>query len=254
MFLIVSFMLTMAIYHLIGDLNFTVDIDNVGCRIRTYFTFIGYCGFYYSFVLQAMFRLFRVVFYRRKDLQSRHFFIIAISFQWLLASVLPLANLLPGDYEYLAGQYKCWFSFENVRGLLVALLLVYTIPIVSIIIMYIRILRYVRQNNHIQQRSEGNKRDVLVLQRIVVLLMFTVAVGLPTAIILFIYIISRVVISYAYQIQEIALSISLLASPICSAFISAEIKKMISALRNKVRPHNIQMQNKTVFTMPVVQT
>ena len=104
---------------------------------------------------------------------------------------IPLINRLSYDYAYIPEEYKCWLSFETFRGLLLALLVVYSIPLLSIAFIYICIIRYVRQNTHLKQRQEANKRDVLILQRIVFLLLFIVAIVVPTVIILFIYIISR---------------------------------------------------------------
>ena len=245
-------MLIMAIYNFIGHLDSSRNFNDVWCRVRTYFIFIGYCGFYYSFLLQASFRLFRVVFYKQKFLQSRPFFFLAIALQWILSSILPMTNLLPGDYEYLLTEFNCWFSFENVRGLLLALLVVYSIPIVSILLMYVHLLRFIRRANPVKRRQEGNKRDILVLKRIVILLLFTVAVGLPTAIILFIYIISKNVISYAYEIQGFGLSVAMLASAICFALISPELKQIFCCCQTQVHP-GFQSRNQQTMTMAAIE-
>ncbi|CAF4335009.1 unnamed protein product, partial [Adineta steineri] len=82
-------------YSLYGDLNPSTSFDNAWCKIRAYLVFVGYCMFFNTFVLQAMFRLFRIAFYRRKSLQSREFFIIAFIIQWILSFILPLSSLLP---------------------------------------------------------------------------------------------------------------------------------------------------------------
>ena len=234
--------LTVNIYNLYGDSYPSSVFDDFWCPLRTYLVFVGFCAFYYSFVLQASFRLVRVVFYKRKVLQSRSVFLVGVGLQWLLAFVLPSINLLLYDYTYITEEYKCWLSFDNLRGSLLGLLFPYSLPLLFITVIYIRILRYIRQNNHLQQRQEANKRDVLVLQRIAVLLIFTVAIGLPTAIIWLIYIISRYLIPHAYDIQALCLSIAFFASAICFTLITPELKEIWSRNPQQIHPINTARQ------------
>lgn len=245
---VIAMMLIMDTYNLYGSLHPTVLFDDYWCHLRTYFIFIGYCNFYYSFALQAIFRLFRIVFYQRKNLRGRRVFHLALIIQWILCLLLPLPNYLPNDYEYLPDQYKCWFSFENSRGLLLALLFVYSIPLSIIISIYIYILRYLRRRNFVQRRQESNRRDILILKRIVILLLFTVAVGLPTAIILFIYMIGHYLIPYSYDIQSVGLSISLFASSICLFLITPELKEIIRFRQRRTHPV-VFLQNTVVGPM-----
>lgn len=235
-FFVNTMMLTVDIYNLYGDSYPSSVFDDLWCPLRTYLVFVGFCAFYYSFVLQASFRLVRVVFYKRKVLQSRAVFLVGVGLQWLLAFVLPLINLLLYDYTYIVDEYKCWLPFDNFRGSLLGLLLPYSLPLLFIAVIYIRILRYLRQNNHLQQRQEANKRDVLVLQRIVVLLIFTVAIGLPTTIIWLIYLISRYLIPHAYDIQAAALSIAFFASAICFTLITPELKELWNRNLQQIHP------------------
>ena len=250
-FFINAMMLTINIYNLYGDLHPSNMFDDFWCRLRTYFMFVGFCAFYYSFVLQASFRLVRVVFYQRKDLQSRSVLLAGVVLQWLLAFALTLINLVSYGYTYVPEEYKCWVSFDNFRGLLLGLLFTYSIPLLLIAVIYIRILRYIRQSNHLQQRQEANKRDVLVLQRVVVLLTFTVAIGLPTVIILFVYIINRYLIPHAYDIQSLGLGIAFFVSAICFTLITPELKAIWNRNPQGIRPINATRQ-KEIRPMPSI--
>jgi hypothetical protein len=150
---------------------------------------------------------------------------------------------LSRDYIYVPEEYKCWISFDNFRGLLLALLFVYNIPVLSIALIYIRILRYVRENNHLQQRREANKRDVQILRRIVVLVLGTVVIGVPTVIIVFIYIISHYLIPHAHDIQGLTLSITLFAAALCFTFITPELKEIWNRSLRQIHPITITRQN-----------
>jgi hypothetical protein len=76
-----AIMLTINIYNVYIDLYPSSNFDDLWCRLRTYFSFIGSCAFYYSFVLQAAFRLVRVVLYQRKVLQSRSVVLVGVALQ-----------------------------------------------------------------------------------------------------------------------------------------------------------------------------
>lgn len=70
-----TMMLIIYAYNFYGDLYITVSVNNNWCQLRAYITYSAYTLLYYSCLLQSMFRLFRVIFYRRKILQSSPFLI-----------------------------------------------------------------------------------------------------------------------------------------------------------------------------------
>ncbi|CAF1349806.1 unnamed protein product [Adineta steineri] len=224
-------------YSLYGDLNPSISFDNVWCKIRAYLVFVGYCMFFNTFVLQAMFRLFRIAFYRRKSLQSREFFIIAFIIQWILSFILPLSSLLPNDYEYMPLYFTCWISFQNIRGTLTPIVLIYGSSISVIFFIYVYIIRYIRRTNRIQQvRQRSNERDLLVLKRIVILILVTVSIGLPSVFIFLIYVIGHYLIPYTHHIEGISLITGLFTATICFTIISPQIKKLFRHNQQQIYP------------------
>lgn len=79
-------------YNLYGDI-YSVSVNDPSCKYRGYLVYCGYTALYYSCLLQSIFRLFLVVFYRQKRLQSSSFFIIVIIIQWILSFLLPIYNI-----------------------------------------------------------------------------------------------------------------------------------------------------------------
>lgn len=67
---------------------------------------------------------------------------------------------------------------------------IYFIPLCTTIFIYLYLIRYVRRTNQIQQKRLSNKRDMLVLKRIVMCVLVILALGVPTTIIWFVYIVS----------------------------------------------------------------
>jgi hypothetical protein len=235
-------MLLMYSYNLQGNLDSSISFGGRWCQIRTYFAHVCFVAFYYSFVLQATFRLFRIVFYKQRILQSFGVFVLAIIIQWILSFLFILLNLLLNDFKYLSSEYNCWIAFENIRGLIMVMMTIYNNPVVIIFTIYTQIIRYTRRAVHVQlRRQKSNKRDIIILKRIVILAFITVGIGLPTAIIVLIYLITKYVIPFAYHIQGLSISFGVLVGSISLVFITPQIQKVFTRNQAQVRPHEAMM-------------
>ncbi len=62
----------------VTDLNLSSWLENRWCPIRAYITYACFCAGYYSYILQAIFHLFRVVSHKKQILQSLRIFLIVI--------------------------------------------------------------------------------------------------------------------------------------------------------------------------------
>ncbi len=228
LFLFASIMLGMYLYNLYGNLDSSMSFGGRWCQIRTYLVHVCLCGLYYSFVLQAIFRLFRIVYYKHKILQSFGVFLIAITLQWILSFLCILPNLLLDDFQYLPTEYNCWIAFENIRGLLVTITITYGISTCMILSIYMYIIRYLRQSNNIQQqrRQNSNKRDLIVLKRLAIFVTVIIGLGFPTVLVVFIYVFTHYVIPLAYHIQGVSLSIGAFITSVSLVFITPQIQKI----------------------------
>lgn len=240
--LLSSMMLLMYSYNLQGNLNRSMSFGGRWCQIRTYFAHVCFCSFYYSFVLQAIFRLFRIILYRYKILQTLGVFILGILIQWILSFLFILPNLLLNDFKYLTLEFNCWIAFENIRGLIMVTFTIYNNPLSIIFTIYTQIIRYTRRASHIQQRRQkSNIRDITILKRIVILALITVGIGLPTVIIVLIYLITKHVVPFAYHIQGLSISLGVLIGSISLVFITPQVQQVFSQSPAQVRPHETMM-------------
>ncbi|CAF0942963.1 unnamed protein product [Adineta steineri] len=235
--LVSSIMLLMYSYTLRGNLDSRLSFGGQWCEIRTYLTHVCFCSLYYSFVLQAIFRLFRIIFYKYKILQSFGVFLIAIMIQWILSFLCILPNLLLNDFQYLPTEYNCWIAFENIRGLILVLITIFNNPLSIIFTIYTQIIRYTRRPTQIQQRRKNsNKRDLIILKRIVILVFIVVGIGLPTAGIVLTYMITKYVVPFAYHIQGLSISLGVLVESISLIFITPQIQDIFRWNQARVYP------------------
>jgi hypothetical protein len=233
-----SFMtLLIMIYSMYTELNPSVLFDDYYCQIRSYVNYVFISGFYYSCALQAVFRLCRVVFPKYKILQSRPVFIMVIIMQWLIASFYILAYLLSKDFEYQPDIGSCWLSFKNIRALSIAMAFVYGSPLIVMGLVYAFIIRYVRQTIQTQQRRQNaNKRDLLIVKRIIILVLIAMGIGIPTAFLLIIYIITKDLTSMAYHIQALSLTTGLVIESVALGLITPKVRKLFQVDRRRVEP------------------
>jgi hypothetical protein len=220
-------LLDIGAHRLHGHINPSISFAGRWCEARAYFAHVCFCAFYYSFALQAIFRLFRIVFYKKKILQSFGVFMIAIFLQWFLSFVFILPHIFLNDFQYQSFEYNCWISFKNIRGMLSAILIIYGGPLLIIFVTYIYILRYVRRTiTTKRKRKKSNKRDVIVLRRIVILVLILIIIGVPTLSVLVIYIITGYLTPLAYDIQAVNISIGLVTTIITLVFVTPQIRKI----------------------------
>ena len=252
--LFTNMMLTIIfVFVLYGIIEPSVLQKSSFCTIRAYLMYSAFCVFYYSFLLQAFYRLFRVVFHKYKLFQSRRFFIAAIAVQWLLSFALSLPNFLLNDYTRLPYRYRCWIAIENVRGLSIAFLVVYIIPMSMIVVINAKIIRFVRFNSNIhQRRKKSNARDAIVMKRILMILSVNIGIGIPSAVLLLIYIFTSFLPEYAYEIQDFSLSIGFCTATICFTWVTPEIRKMLKEnflqiypLESAINHRTVEAQNRT---------
>ncbi len=241
--LVCSIMLVTYSYNLRGNLDSSISFGGRWCQIRTYFAYVSFCALYYSFVLQAVFRLFRIIFYKRKILQSFGIFLIGIILQWIVSFLCILPNLLLDDFQYLPWDYNCWIAFQNIRGLIMVTVFIYNNPLTIIFTIYIQIIRYTRRSTHIREiRQHANKRDLIILKRIVILVFIIVGIGLPTVAVVLIYIITKYFIPFAYYIQGLSISFGVLVASVSLIFVTPQIQEIFKQNQAQVHPHETRME------------
>ena len=222
-------------------LNPLTPINTAWCCFSFPFGYAALCALYLSYVIQALFRLFRVVLYRNKNLQSFRLFLIAIIAQWLLSFLVALSSLLAKHIVYIPSEHNCQISLSNIPGFFALLLSIYFVPTSVILILYFYILRYIRSAIHVRQpRQNANKRDLTVLKRIVVLSLTLIILGLPTFLIAMLYWITTILVPMAYNIRDLTVVIGIVSKVIILAFLTPQIREIFQ--RDRTRVHAFQAQ------------
>ena len=183
--------------------------SDMSCRWRGYFAYLTLCGVLYSFLIQAISRLFIFLFstqYRWLTTFRVHYLLISI--QWFVAIVLPLPAIVTMDI--ISRPYAlCFVSLRRTAHVAYSYIVYYTIPAISICIMYIFIYYRVKHTTNRAQilvrTINNNKRDLTVLRNTLILLALYLVGGVPTLLFLF----TGLRILYFMGIVSIACSVAI---------------------------------------------
>jgi hypothetical protein len=240
--LISAFMLaSMATASLLGYMNIILEQhgNTKWCRWRGFFIHGFLCALYDSYILQAGYRLCRVVFYRRKRLHSFPLYSLLVPIESLFGVVSISPVLLRGDVIYLSSEYYCQTPFTNIPAISYVALRLFLLPILFISLVYVYLLRHVRQSNSLttttttmndnhRKRSKQDTRDLVVIRRLLLMLGVLVLLGLPSIIFLSIFMITGHLISITYRIGWLSVSFSLV-------FLAYMLIQLTNPLRKTVR-------------------
>jgi hypothetical protein len=237
--LISAFMLaSMVTASLIGFMGIVLEQhgNSKWCRWRGFFIHGFLCALYDSYILQAGYRLCRVVFYRHKNLQSFPLYSLLVPIESLFGVVSISPVLLRGDVIYLPSEYYCQTPFTNIPAICYIALRLFFLPILFISLVYIYLLKHVRQTNssittineNHRGRSKQDTRDLIVIKRLLLMLSVLLLLGLPSIIFLSIFMITGHLISITYRIGWLSVSFSLV-------FLAYMLIELTNPLRKTVR-------------------
>ncbi|UJR26705.1 hypothetical protein I4U23_008021 [Adineta vaga] len=216
-------------YTLYGHLYINVSFDGQWCYIKAYLFYVSGCGFFYSYLLQAIYRLCRIVLYRKPALQSFRLYVYGIIFQWILSFIQVIPVFLLQTFEYLPHDYHCQIAIHNIRGLLIGLSLVHTIPISLTTISYVYTMIYIRKVSAkvktIRQLA-NDRRDFLILKRIFIVLTILIASGMPAFGIGLYVQFSGHLPFWSTQFQWFSATFSMLIVSVILIFISPNLRKI----------------------------
>jgi len=217
-----------------GVLNPSISFDGVFCQVRTYFLYVFVSNIIYSFVVQAFFQLFRIIFYQKRAFPTLQVFIIAIIIQWIFVCLTDLVFFPSNDFVYVSSEYRCLVAFDNVRGSLTVFLLTYIIPTNLLFIIYYFIIRHVRKiNRAMQNREFARKRDIIVLKRIMILFIVFQLFFMPLGVLWIIYIITGNFVSSIYQLQTLTVAVTQFFMTILITFETPQIREKLKRRRQR---------------------
>ena len=204
------------------------EISDIGCRWRGYLSYITLCGVSYSFLIQAISRLFISLFsirYRWLTTFKTHYLIITI--QWIMAICLPLSAIITDDIYFRPGAL-CWVPLKKIIHVIYTYVALYIVPIISTFSIYGYIYYSVKQSTKrtvAPTRSINHfKRDLELLRNIVILLMIYLTGGMPT--VLFLLTTNRIF----YLIGIVTISLAICIEKVCTILLDRELRQSIREL------------------------
>jgi hypothetical protein len=182
-----SDMLAMALFTFQNDLKQSQYQDSL-CIFRGFLGYVVTVLQNYSYLLQAVYRYITVVYPTCLFYQSVKFQGFLICSTWILGFVCPFPYLLTNEIQYNVDNQICQMpprlSFLNIFNALC----LYVIPISLIILVYFKLVRYVKEmNNHVVGINVliRAQREVQMVRRIIILVMGVMTIGFPYAIFVF---------------------------------------------------------------------
>ncbi|CAF1417276.1 unnamed protein product [Adineta steineri] len=180
-FIFTSDILFMIIVTLKNDLK-QIDYQDSLCIVRGYLSYALCIIMNCSFLLQALHRYILVVYPTRLFWQTKKIYILFICITWIYGFLSPLAFIFTGDITYDVDNQICQIPLKLSFSLIFAISNVYIIPTFLIQLIYMKLVRYVKE---IRKRvTTGNslfraQRELRMVRRILIVLTILIIFGLP---------------------------------------------------------------------------
>ncbi|CAF2641300.1 unnamed protein product [Rotaria sp. Silwood2] len=229
-----AIMLDIYCYTLYGHLHGNISFDGEWCYIKAYLFHVSGCAFFYSYLLQAIYRLCRIVFYTTPSLQSFKLYIYGIIIQWILSFVQVIPVILLKTFQYLPDVYHCLIAIHNLHGLLLVLSFVPMIPVLLTTTCYIYTMMYIRRCSKTVRpihQLANNRRDFIILTRMFTLLGVNILSNMPTLVIGLCFQFFEHLPYWLTQFQWFTATFSLCSISVVLIFVSPNLQKLWKRLR-----------------------
>ncbi|CAF2314000.1 unnamed protein product [Rotaria sp. Silwood2] len=214
--------------------------SDIYCRWRAYLAYFAISAVAYSFLIQAISRLFISTFstkYKCLITFKTHYILIII--QWFTVIIIPLPAVITKDIYYRTNQL-CWVPMQNIVHTSYAYIAYYTIPALSICMIYIFIYYQIKQVQKgarpLLRLIHGEKRDLELLRNILILLSIYLIGGIPF--LLFVFSSNRIL----YLIGLVTISLAVAVEKLCTILLDQELRQAIRKLtirKTRITPlHN----------------
>ena len=205
----------------------------ISCRLRAYFAYIGITGVVYSYVIQAISRLFfsfLTVKYRWLTSFKAHYYLIAG--QWLVVTLITSPAILTNDITYYP-QTLCWVPLDRTVHVGYTVFAYYIMPVCSIVIIYIyiyyRVRRTIKEATMIANTMKRQKMNLELLRNILILVCIYLGGGLP----FLLFVVTS--IRNLYLVNLVTLSLTVAVEKIFTIVLDRELRQVIrSCLRRQI--------------------
>lgn len=218
-------LLAMGVFALQNDLK-GIEYEDSLCVFRSYLSYVANALQNYSYLLLAIYRYLTISYPLRLFWQTVRTQLVLIAISWILAFMFPFPYLLTGDIRYDVENQMCQvplrFSFPIVYGSLC----VYIIPLTMILVLYVKLVRYVKGMN--RRVVPANtlvraRRDLNILRRTVIFVLSVSTIDFPYTVIIFLTYFNRAPIHH-FRIGYISTNVSMLFLMIGLFFMTDSLK------------------------------
>lgn len=223
---------------LYGHLYPNVNFNDWWCYVRAYLLQMALASIYFSYLLQAIYRFFRVVMFKYRQLQKFRFILQLIILQWLAVALLFLPLPLLNLFHYLPTDFYCQTPLTHIFATFYSVAIIYYIPMLTTGIFYTILIYYVKHSNHLtnqENRQRSNQRDLLVLRRIIYVVSLLLILFLPTSILWIDYMRTGYLHPLIYHFEWLSFSVLLTIVSVISTFVTPQLHQLMMMLWRKHR-------------------
>ncbi len=211
------------------------------CRILAYLDSVFLNMIYYSFVIQALSRLFIIVFHRHRHLLKYKFHIILIIFQILISCLISLSILVTEDVVFRSSLI-CWVPPTKVIHKSYLFISTHFAPVFIVIIVYgIIYYRVIQSSTTVRHSTHITRRDLELIKYILILFIIFILSGVPTLIISIVMATREVRSRVVYLFPVVSAPFVGIIEKICLIYLNKEIRKETKKLLSQL--HLIRRSN-----------
>ncbi|CAF1354939.1 unnamed protein product [Didymodactylos carnosus] len=243
---ITSFILILQ--SLLGDFSVPsfIDITSPVCSIPFYLFCCCSTSIYYSYCLQSLYRLCRVIFYKYKYFQKYSLYIVLCILKWLFSFLIQLPPLLWNYIIYLPNEFYCIAPMFNLKFAAYVCSILYGLSITIISLIYVWIIYYIKQQSSQTLKNRQNQRDLIIIKRILITLGILIILGIPIIVFILLFILTNYWPSFAYRLIWMTISFSFLFLNLSLIYFTSQWKQSVKQLWN-----NRRRQRYILCNMPV---
>jgi hypothetical protein len=215
--------------------------DSFICRFRGYLLLSIHNTLYWSYTIQAIFRFIRVIFPKYIWLyQTNIYLYIFIPIEFILGFISTFPIFIGFNAIYLLpNEPYCTASYNELASLIYMPIVAFVLPLSTISICYMCIVWKTRQiTTTIQPYQQRNRRDFVLIRRIIIIITVLSMVSIPILIDLFIYLPKGHRDPYMNSIGWVSSSINAVILVISLPFINPRMYELLKK-KNRI---NIQIQ------------
>lgn len=177
----------------IAAFRFHNDYNNIKykdtlCILRIYIAYVSCAILNFSYFIQSLYRYIRVVYPTHLYWQSRRIQFIFICITWVFSILYPFLFLFNGEIFYDGNNHMCQLPLQLSFSLIYMLHCSYIIPILLIIFVYFKLIRYIhKMREHIIPVNIfiRARRQLKMVQNIVILIGMLFITGFPYGVFVF---------------------------------------------------------------------